>query len=49
MMVDNILAYALPMTAIWSPMLWLGAGSTCEAALFARAYVRAFPEAISSG
>ena len=44
MMVDIILAYALPMTAIWSPMLWLGVGFTCEAALSARACVRACPE-----
>jgi len=27
-MVDIILAYALPMMTIWSPMLWLGAGFT---------------------
>jgi hypothetical protein len=26
MMVDIILALARPMTAIWSPMLWLGTG-----------------------
>ena len=43
-MVDIILAYALPMMTIWSPMLWLGAGFTCEASLSARACVRACPE-----